>query len=147
MADPLLRVENLVRRFGGIRATDNLSLEVAKGELVTAGTKTRTAGARRTGWGTTDGRAEAWPLPASAASGARTAGAQQPAEAAFRPTSGSQQSWAPRASAPRGPQRHGPASPATRVASRTRTAEPRATPVMTPWNYSLTPKSMDNGAH
>ena len=33
MADPLLRVENLVRRFGGITATDNLSLEVAKGEL------------------------------------------------------------------------------------------------------------------
>jgi branched-chain amino acid transport system ATP-binding protein len=33
VADPLLRVENLVRRFGGIAATDNLSLEVAKGEL------------------------------------------------------------------------------------------------------------------
>ena len=33
MADPLLRVENLVRRFGGIVATDNLSLDVAKGEL------------------------------------------------------------------------------------------------------------------
>src|ERR1700758_4432269 len=33
MADPLLRVENLVRRFGGIVATDNLSLEVATGEL------------------------------------------------------------------------------------------------------------------
>ena len=33
MADPLLRVENLVRRFGGVLATDNLSLEVAKGEL------------------------------------------------------------------------------------------------------------------
>ncbi len=33
MADPLLRVENLVRRFGGILATDNLSLDVAKGEL------------------------------------------------------------------------------------------------------------------
>ena len=33
MAEPLLRVENLVRRFGGITATDNLSLEVAKGEL------------------------------------------------------------------------------------------------------------------
>jgi branched-chain amino acid transport system ATP-binding protein len=33
VADPLLRVENLVRRFGGIVATDNLSLEVAKGEL------------------------------------------------------------------------------------------------------------------
>ena len=33
MADPLLRVENLVRRFGGIAATDNLSLDVAPGEL------------------------------------------------------------------------------------------------------------------
>ena len=33
MADPLLRIENLVRRFGGIVATDNLSLDVAKGEL------------------------------------------------------------------------------------------------------------------
>ena len=33
MADPLLRVENLVRRFGGILATDNLSLDVATGEL------------------------------------------------------------------------------------------------------------------
>jgi branched-chain amino acid transport system ATP-binding protein len=33
MAEPLLRVDNLVRRFGGITATDNLSLEVAKGEL------------------------------------------------------------------------------------------------------------------
>ena len=33
MADPLLRVENLVRRFGGITATDNLSLDVARGEL------------------------------------------------------------------------------------------------------------------
>jgi branched-chain amino acid transport system ATP-binding protein len=33
MADALLRVENLVRRFGGILATDNLSLDVAKGEL------------------------------------------------------------------------------------------------------------------
>jgi branched-chain amino acid transport system ATP-binding protein len=32
-ADPLLRVENLVRRFGGIVATDNLSLDVARGEL------------------------------------------------------------------------------------------------------------------
>jgi branched-chain amino acid transport system ATP-binding protein len=31
--DPLLRVENLVRRFGGIAATDNLSLNVARGEL------------------------------------------------------------------------------------------------------------------
>ena len=33
MADALLRVENLVRRFGGILATDNLSLDVAQGEL------------------------------------------------------------------------------------------------------------------
>ena len=33
MAEPLLRVENLVRRFGGIVATDNVSLDVAKGEL------------------------------------------------------------------------------------------------------------------
>jgi branched-chain amino acid transport system ATP-binding protein len=33
VADPLLRVENLVRRFGGVLATDNLSLEVAQGEL------------------------------------------------------------------------------------------------------------------
>ncbi|WP_454633303.1 ABC transporter ATP-binding protein [Bradyrhizobium cenepequi] len=33
MADPLLRVDNLVRRFGGILATDNLSLEVPRGEL------------------------------------------------------------------------------------------------------------------
>jgi branched-chain amino acid transport system ATP-binding protein len=33
VADPLLRVENLVRRFGGIVATDNLSLDVANGEL------------------------------------------------------------------------------------------------------------------
>ncbi len=33
MAEPLLRVDNLVRRFGGITATDNLSLEVVKGEL------------------------------------------------------------------------------------------------------------------
>ena len=33
MADPLLRVENLVRRFGGITATDHLSLDVASGEL------------------------------------------------------------------------------------------------------------------
>ena len=33
MADTLLRVENLVRRFGGILATDNLSLDVARGEL------------------------------------------------------------------------------------------------------------------
>jgi branched-chain amino acid transport system ATP-binding protein len=33
VAEPLLRVENLVRRFGGIVATDNISLDVAKGEL------------------------------------------------------------------------------------------------------------------
>jgi branched-chain amino acid transport system ATP-binding protein len=33
VADALLRVENLVRRFGGILATDNLSLDVARGEL------------------------------------------------------------------------------------------------------------------
>ncbi len=33
MADPMLRVENLVRRFGGIVATDKLSLDVARGEL------------------------------------------------------------------------------------------------------------------
>jgi branched-chain amino acid transport system ATP-binding protein len=33
VADPLLRVENLVRRFGGIVATDNLSLDVASGDL------------------------------------------------------------------------------------------------------------------
>jgi len=33
VAEPLLRVESLVRRFGGIVATDNVSLDVAKGEL------------------------------------------------------------------------------------------------------------------
>jgi len=33
VAEPLLRVKNLVRRFGGIVATDNLSLDVTKGEL------------------------------------------------------------------------------------------------------------------
>jgi len=33
VADPLLRVENLVRRFGGIVATDHVSLDVAQGEL------------------------------------------------------------------------------------------------------------------
>jgi branched-chain amino acid transport system ATP-binding protein len=33
LADPLLRVERLVRRFGGIVATDNVSLDVARGEL------------------------------------------------------------------------------------------------------------------
>ena len=33
MAEPLLRVQNLVRRFGGIVATDNVSLDVDEGEL------------------------------------------------------------------------------------------------------------------
>ena len=33
MADPLLRVDNLVRRFGGIVATDHVSLDVGRGEL------------------------------------------------------------------------------------------------------------------
>jgi branched-chain amino acid transport system ATP-binding protein len=33
VTDPLLRVEKLVRRFGGILATDNVSLDVAQGEL------------------------------------------------------------------------------------------------------------------
>ena len=33
MPEPLLRIENLVRRFGGIVATDNLSLDIARGEL------------------------------------------------------------------------------------------------------------------
>jgi branched-chain amino acid transport system ATP-binding protein len=33
VAEPLLRVEKLVRRFGGIIATDHVSLDVAKGEL------------------------------------------------------------------------------------------------------------------
>ena len=33
MADPLLRVDNLVRRFGGVLATDNVSLDVVSGEL------------------------------------------------------------------------------------------------------------------
>jgi branched-chain amino acid transport system ATP-binding protein len=33
VAEPLLRVEKLVRRFGGITATDNLSLDVVRGEL------------------------------------------------------------------------------------------------------------------
>lgn len=33
LAEPLLRVENLVRRYGGITATDNLSMEVVPGEL------------------------------------------------------------------------------------------------------------------
>src|ERR1700743_3901305 len=33
MVEPLLRVDNLVRKFGGIPATDNLSLEVTKGDL------------------------------------------------------------------------------------------------------------------
>jgi branched-chain amino acid transport system ATP-binding protein len=33
VAEPLLRVQKLVRRFGGIMATDNVSLDVASGEL------------------------------------------------------------------------------------------------------------------
>ena len=33
MAEALLRVDNLVRRFGGIVATDHVSLDVARGEL------------------------------------------------------------------------------------------------------------------
>jgi branched-chain amino acid transport system ATP-binding protein len=33
VAEPLLRVEKLVRRFGGITATDHVSLDVEKGEL------------------------------------------------------------------------------------------------------------------
>jgi branched-chain amino acid transport system ATP-binding protein len=33
VAEPLLRVEGLVRRFGGIVATDHVSLDVARGEL------------------------------------------------------------------------------------------------------------------
>ena len=33
MVDPLLRVDGLVRRFGGILATDHVSLDVARGEL------------------------------------------------------------------------------------------------------------------
>jgi branched-chain amino acid transport system ATP-binding protein len=33
VAEPLLRVENLVLRFGGIVATDNLSLDIMRGEL------------------------------------------------------------------------------------------------------------------
>ena len=33
MAEPLLRVENLVQRFGGLLATDDVSLDVASGEL------------------------------------------------------------------------------------------------------------------
>lgn len=33
MAEPLLRVQNLVRRFGGLLATDDLSLDVIPGEL------------------------------------------------------------------------------------------------------------------
>ena len=33
MAEPLLRVDNLVRRFGGVVATDKVSLEVNSGEL------------------------------------------------------------------------------------------------------------------
>ena len=33
MVDPLLRVDSLMRRFGGLVATDNLSLDVMPGEL------------------------------------------------------------------------------------------------------------------
>ena len=33
MAEPLLRIEGLIKRFGGIVATDNLSLDIARGEL------------------------------------------------------------------------------------------------------------------
>jgi branched-chain amino acid transport system ATP-binding protein len=33
VAEPLLRVDKLVRRFGGITATDHVSLDVAQGEL------------------------------------------------------------------------------------------------------------------
>ena len=33
MAEPLLRVDRLVRRFGGVIATDHVSLDVAQGEL------------------------------------------------------------------------------------------------------------------
>jgi branched-chain amino acid transport system ATP-binding protein len=33
VTEPLLRVESLVKRFGGIKATDNLSLDVTSGEL------------------------------------------------------------------------------------------------------------------
>ena len=33
MVEPLLRIENLVRRFGGIVATDNVSLDITRGEL------------------------------------------------------------------------------------------------------------------
>ena len=33
MAKPLLRVQKLVRRFGGIIATDHVSLEIPQGEL------------------------------------------------------------------------------------------------------------------
>ena len=33
MSEPLLRIENLAKRFGGIVATDDLSLDIAAGEL------------------------------------------------------------------------------------------------------------------
>jgi len=33
VAEPLLRIEGLIKRFGGIVATDNLSLDIARGEL------------------------------------------------------------------------------------------------------------------
>ena len=33
MTDAILRVDNLVKRFGGIVATDGLSLEIERGEI------------------------------------------------------------------------------------------------------------------
>ncbi|MEY9233398.1 ABC-type branched-subunit amino acid transport system ATPase component [Bradyrhizobium japonicum] len=45
MAEPLLRVEKLVRRFGGIVATDNVSLDVAADASCTP-SSARTAPAR-----------------------------------------------------------------------------------------------------
>ena len=33
MADPLLRIDNLIKRFGGLVATDKLSMQVVPGEL------------------------------------------------------------------------------------------------------------------
>jgi branched-chain amino acid transport system ATP-binding protein len=33
VAEPLLRIQNLIKQFGGIVATDNLSLDIAPGEL------------------------------------------------------------------------------------------------------------------
>ena len=43
VADPLLRVENLVRRFGGIVATDNLSLDVARANCTPSSARTAPA--------------------------------------------------------------------------------------------------------